>query len=794
MIAVGSQLGPYQILGPLGAGGVGEVFRARDQRLDRDVAIKVLPDRFAQDADRLARFQREAKAVAALAHPNILVLFDFVSDRDVCYAVTELLQGETLRQRLAEAPLPWRKAVEIGASVAEGLAAAHAKGIIHRDLKPGNLFLTADGRVKILDFGLARIEPPTTPSGDTGPYIPAETETGVVMGTVGYMSPEQVRGQPVDARSDLFALGCVLYEMVAGNRAFAAASASEVQAAILRDDPPGLADPRHPVPAKLEQLIRRCLEKKPEGRYQSARDLASELRAMTSDSGGQRPRPIVWLAAAVGLVLALVSTAVLFVVLNHQSGPPDADKAGGPGAAINAVAVLPFEGPGSEPDAEFLGDGISEIIINRLSSLRNLRVRPFSAVTRYKGQNPDPSEVGRELKVQALLTGRVVRQGDRLAVSAQLVDLRDNSLLWGDRYALQFADVFAIQEDIALRISTTLRGRLTGEEERRVAKRHTDNTDAFQSFLRGRHYLNTLNGEDDANRAIASFQQALAQDPDYALAYAGLAEAYYMLSNLYKAPTEVIPEAKKAARKALQLDDTLGEAHAMLGLFLALYDWDWPAAEAEFRRAVELNPGSGTVHLYYGLGLTTAARFADAVAELERAKELDPSSAFLTAYASYALYFAHDYDRAISALGKVVETYPKMWMAYGFLGLCYEQTDNLDKAITLFQTAIQLDDNQEIQACLGHAYGVAGRRDEAQGVLQKMNELAKDHYVSPYNVAMVHLGLGDKEQALRWLQKAAEEHSEWFSYLKVDPRLEPLRTHPRFKELLKRLKSGPAGH
>jgi serine/threonine-protein kinase len=805
MIAVGSQLGPYKILASLGAGGMGEVFRARDVRLDREVAIKILPDQFAQDADRLARFEREAKAVAGLAHPNILVLFDFGTDQGICYAVMELLEGQNFRKRLAAGPLPWRQEVELGVAIAEGLAAAHAKGIIHRDLKPENLFLTADGRVKILDFGVARMEPRTLTGDETGPYQPVETDTGVVLGTVGYMSPEQLRGQHVDARSDIFSLGCVLYEMVAGARPFRAASTSEVQAAILRDTPSPLADAGQAVPAELERVIRRCLEKKPEERFPSARDLAGKLRALLTDVGSprasaasvptvpvvRRRRSRVGVAAGVLLVLAAGVWATIAALLHRANNRPVPDQSDKP--SIEAVAILPFQYRESDPDAEVLGDGISEIIINSLSPLRNPKVRPFSAVARYKGEkNLDVKKVGEELKVQAVLTGHVERQRDQLAVSVALVDLRDNSQLWGNRYTQQFADVFAIQEDIARRISIKLRGQLTNEEEQRVAKRHTDNTEAFQFFLRGRHYLNTSSKEEGAKQAIASFRQALAKDPDYALAYAGIAEAYYWLSNIYKAPTEVIPEAKKAARAALRLDDQLGEAHAMMGLFLALYDWDWPAAEVEFRRAVELNPGSGVVHLYYGLCLNMTGRLADTIAELNRAKELDPSSPFLIAYASFAFYIAHEYDRAIPELEMLVEGNPKYYLAHAYLGLCFEQTREYDKAIAAFRRSTELDDNLEGKAQLGHVYAVARQREEALKVLEKLNELAKERYVSPYNIALLHLGLGDKDQAFDWLQKAAQDHSEWFAYLKVDPRLEPIRTDPRYLNLLRHLKLGPA--
>jgi TolB-like protein/Tfp pilus assembly protein PilF len=717
-----------------------------------------------------------------------------------------LLEGETFRKCLERGPLPWRKVVQVGVDIAEGLAMAHARGIIHRDLKPENLFLTADNRVKILDFGLARMEPQAPSGAETGPYQPADTDTGIVLGTVGYMSPEQLRGQRIDARSDLFALGCVLYEMVSGRRAFHAASASEVQAAILRDDPPLLADAGREVPAGLEGVIRCCLEKQPEKRFSSASDLAVELRALLNHSGHStapvprappapaihRGRPALGIAAAILLVLAIGGGAGWYALRARTGKPPGSGRSDNPSPSIVAVAILPFQYRESDPDAEVLGDGISEIVINSLSPLRNLKVRPFSAVTRYKGQkNLDVKTVGDDLNVQAVFTGHVERQGDRLAVNVALVDLRDDSQLWGQRYTRQFADIFSIQEDIARQISAKLRGQLTGEEEQRVAKRYTNDPQAYELYLRGRHFLNTSINEDGAKRAIASFQQAVKRDPDYALAYAGIAEAHYWLSNVYKAPTEVIPDAKKALREALRIDDKLGEAHALMGLFLAVFDWDYPAAEAEFRQAVEWSPGSATAHLYYGLYLNMVGRYVDAKAEMSRARELDPTSQYLVAYACFGLYLAHEYNQAIQDLEELLANDPKSFLAHAYLGLCYEQQGEFDKAVASLCKATELDDNLEAKAQLGHAYALAGRRQEALKLLEKLTDPSRNRYVSPYNIALIHLGLGDTNEAFAWLDKAVADHSEWIVMLGTDPRLKPLRADPRFARLAQRVKVGP---
>src|SRR5712692_7221079 len=481
-LTVGAKLSPYEILAPLGAGGMGEVYRARDTRLDRDVAIKVLPEHLAKDPQALARFEREAKAVAALSHPNILALYDVGSHQGVSYAVTELLEGETLRARLAQSAVPWRKAVEIGTAVAEGLAAAHSKGLIHRDLKPENIFLTSDGRVKILDFGLARWKP--KPSATTDAAAPTETEAGTVMGTVGYMSPEQIRGTAADAPSDIFSLGCVLYEMVTGQRAFARPTAPEALTAILNEEPPNLADSGKEIPPDLQGIIHHCLEKHVEQRFQSARDLAFALRAAGGASGAgvlaspraRRKRLPRWVLA--GAAVVLLAGGSFFVW-----------RATG-GRAIDSLAVLPFVNVGGDPNTEYLSDGITENLINSFSQLPKLRVVPRNRVFRYKGREADTEKIGRELNVRAVLTGRVVQRGDSLNIQTELVDVAADSQLWGHQYNRKFSEIIPVQEEIAKEVSEKLRLRPTGEEQKRLTKRYTESPEAHQLYLKGRYLWN----------------------------------------------------------------------------------------------------------------------------------------------------------------------------------------------------------------------------------------------------------------------------------------------------------------
>jgi serine/threonine protein kinase len=533
-LLAGTRLGPYEILAPIGAGGMGEVYRARDSRLERDVAIKILPEHLSQNPQALARFVRETKTVAALSHPNLLAIFDTGTENGISYAVTELLDGESLRAGLVRSILPWRKTAEIGAALAEGIAAAHSKGITHRDLKPENIFLTADGRVKVLDFGLARIE-----THQTGADAETQTEAGTVLGTPGYMSPEQVRGIRAGPASDIFSLGCVMYEMLSGRRAFPGQSAAETMSSILRDTPEDLAASGIEIPPELNRLIARCLEKNPQQRCQAASDLAFHLKALLS-------------------------------------GPvPSASR------AIDSIAVLPFTNASRDPDTEYLCDGITESIMNSLARISQLRVTPRSTVFRYKASNADPQAVGRELNVRAVLTGRVMQRSETLIVGTELMDVVAATQLWGERYNRKMADIFEVEEEIARKISESLRMKLTGEEKSRLVKRFTENTEAYQLYLRGRHHW-AKRTPDRVRKGSEYFQQAIEKDPSYALAYSGLADCYSILGVYSILPSkEAFAKAKAAAVAAVAFDDELAEGHTSLGFIKAYLDWDWAGGAKE---------------------------------------------------------------------------------------------------------------------------------------------------------------------------------------------------------------------
>jgi serine/threonine-protein kinase len=773
----GQQLDHYQIFSLLGAGGMGEVYRARDTRLDREVAIKVLPAHLARDSEALARFQREARAVAALSHPNILAIHDFGTDQGISYAVTELLEGETLRECLRRSPLPWRKAVEIGIGVADGLSAAHAKGIIHRDLKPENIFLTTDGQVKILDFGLARVKP-VVPGREISlaSTRPLLTKPGVVMGTIGYMSPEQVRGEETDAPSDIFLLGCVLHEMVTGQRAFARTTAVEELAAILKEDPPEMADSAKRVPPELEYIVSHCLEKKTQDRFQSAQDLAFALRTISIGTGGKGlfPKPVPLFSRGIallagGLLLLLFGVALYLITGSGQS---------------LSLVILPFDNDSSDPDTEYLSDGIAESVINRLSQLPQLRVIPRTTAFSYKRRAIDPKKIGSELGVRAVLTGRAGVRGDILTIQAELVDVATGSQIWGERYNRKFSDIFAVQEGIAREISEKLSLRLTGEQQQRLSKRDTQNPEAYQLYLKGHYHWQSRNPE-GILKGIDYLNQAIAKDPNYALAYADLAAAHILRS--FAPPKEAMPMAREAATMALKLDDTLAEAHTSLAAVSLLYDWNWSAAEREFKRAIALNQNYPTAHQWYAQYLTTMGQHDAALAEIRQALELDPRSLILSRDVGWHYYYARLYDQAIDQARNTLDLDQKFILAHTLTGRAYVKKRMFEAAIEELQKAVAISPGGNNRALLGYAYAAGNRKSEAQQILDALQGLSKEQYISPVYIAAICGEMGDREQAFTWLEKAYADRSGTLILLNVNPMMDSLRADPKFRNLVQRL-------
>jgi len=1018
------RLGRYEIKSQIGAGGMGEVYRARDPRLGRDVAIKVLPAAFSSDGERLTRFKQEARAASTLSHPYVAHIYEIGEADGYSFISMEYVEGETLRQTCAREPMKVSEALHVVVQTAAALAAAHQAGIVHRDIKPENIMLRHDGYVKVLDFGLAKLSEQSGHSLDPEALAQSQfkTDPGVVLGTMTYMSPEQARGLAVDARTDIWSLGVVLYEALSGRAPFAGATGSDVIASILTAEPAESARSRTEVPDELWRVVRKALHKDVGQRYQTAAEMLADLQRVkqrlefetelkrsadiappephgftrqqpvTTTTAGDMPLPpelpttysgqsqscaleiahvlfmdvvgysrlpmsqqttvlrqlvesirrnrefqraeasnrLIRLPTGDGVALAffdspeapvlcalevsfalrehpeikvrmgvhsgpvyrvsdintnqnlaggginiaqrvmdcgdaghiLVSRAVadvldqlsgwkeklhdlgkaevkhgvrvhLFNLYTDQVGNPEVPEklrsapdnregdvaAPSEGAAadssatksgtgslnssqssplsgkrrlrktIDSLAVLPFVNVNSDPNADYLTDGITESVINSLSQLPKLRVVSRNTVFRYKGQEVNPQVIGLELGVRAVFTGRVRQLNERLIISTELVDVSNDAQLWGEQYNRTFSDIFEVQEEISREISEKLRLKLSGEQKKKLTKRHTDSAAAYQTYLKGRYYWNKRSLE-GLQRGVEYFQQAIALDPNYALAHAGLADSYALLGAVeYGAlpPSEAMQKGRAAAVRALQLDDALAEAHASLG-YIKIFYWDWQEAEKEYRRAIELNPNYSTAHHWYGHYLTAMGRFSEALVELQRAQELDPLSLAISAGMGWHFYLTRQNKRAIEEYRKTLEMDPNFYMARFLLGLAYEQEAMYEEALAEYHLAEQLSGGSlAMRAAPAHAYAMLGRRDEAQRVLDEIQGLSSHSYVSPYHIASIYTALGSPEQAFDWLRRACDNRSEGLIWLAVDPILDSLRDDPQFADIKRRV-------
>jgi TolB-like protein/Flp pilus assembly protein TadD len=789
-LSAGARLGPYEVLAPLGAGGMGEVYRALDTRLDREVAVKVLPERLAEDPSALSRFEREAKALAALSHPNVLTILDFGREGRIAYAVTELLEGETLRTRLLRARMSWREAAELASEIADGLSAAHSRGIVHRDLKPENVFLTGSGRPKILDFGLARRERLADPTGDKKePTRTQETEPGALMGTVGYMSPEQVSGLAADARSDIFSLGCMLFEMVTGSRPFAGRTGAETLAAILRDDPADPPSGGRPVPAELAGVIRHCLEKRPEQRFQTARDLTFALKSVVAGTPARAPAPplspvargrsrsAVYAAAAAAIVVA----AVLLVVWRDLPGR---------GGAVHSVAVLPFQNVSGDPAEDYFVDGMTEELIANLAKVGKLRVISRTSAMQYKGTKKMLPQIARELNVDSIVEGSVLRSGQRVRITVQLIRAATEENLWAESYEKDLTDVLAVQAEAARSIVDGIQVLLTPEEGKRLANARPVDPEAYDAYLKGRFYWSKFTG-DDYQTAIGFFQKAIEKDPTYAPAYAGLANAYRALAfEGLVPPGEGMPKAEAAAKKAAALDNTLAEVHFALGMN-RLAKWDHQTCLEELEKALALSPHDSIIRRFYAQSLSRVSRWDEAVAEGKRAQGLDPLSVETNRALGSVFYWAGRNEEALRQYRKTIELDPKDARLHGHLADVYARKGMYAEAIAEQQKYLSLSGDDEAARDLGRDFASSGYPAAMKGLYRKtlefLEEAGKYAYVSPVHFAVLHAQLGEKDAAFASLEKAFEERQPWLGQVNNDPQFEPLRSDPRFAPLIRRV-------
>ena len=798
----GTRLGPYEIVSLVGAGGMGEVYRARDPRLARDVAVKVLPEEFLEGEEGRKRFEREARALASLNHPNVAAIHSFEeipgSSPSSCrhILVMELLEGTTLRDRLDSGPIVQRQVVDYALQIAKGLAAAHEKGIIHRDLKPENLFVSKDGHLKILDFGLARrTDPEKTGDETSAPTESKYTEPGTVVGTVGYMSPEQVRGLPVDHRSDIFSFGAILYELLSGRKAFRRDTPADTMSAILKEEPRELSESGRNISPSLDRVVKHCLEKDRDNRFHSARDIAFALReaghlSMPVPASGALPqkrtlRPPAWALALVGAVALLVA-----LLVGDVGGLRRRLSRGAAATRIESIAVLPLANLSGDPQQQYFADGMTEELISDLAKVSALRVTSRTSVMRYKGSTKSLPEIAKELGVDAVVEGSVTRSGSQVKITAQLIDAVKDRHLWADSFQRELKDVLALQGEAARAIAREIGVRLTPQERSRLADRKTINPEAYEAYLKGNYHLFRRTAP-DARKSLEYFQQAVEKQPDYALAYAGMAEAYETAAGSAQgalSPREAFPRAKAAAMRAVELDSTLAEPHVSLAWSSFVFDRDWATAENQFQRALRLNPNYPTAHQSYAMFLSRMGRFDEALREIRRGQELDPVSLAGNTMMGIVLHLARRDDEAIPWFRRVLAMDPSFLRAHFGLGHALVHKKRHEEAIAEFQKAVELSGGGAAQlGALGYAYALANRRAEALEIAEKLKERSREHYVPPAMVSIIYSGLGDKDQAMSWLERANEERDPWLTGLKVEPMFDSLRSDPRFLDLVHRV-------
>jgi eukaryotic-like serine/threonine-protein kinase len=824
---------------------MGDVYLCEDtNQHNRKVALKVLPPELTKDESRLHRFKQEARAVLALNHPNILTIFEIGAADSTHYIATEFIEGETLRQCLWRNPLKVDEALGIAIQIAMALEAAHAASIIHRDIKPENIMLrpdrfVRDRFVKVLDFGLAKLTEREEAVADPDAVtmsVSYYTSPGSILGTTGYMSPEQAQGEKADARTDIFSLGVVIYEMVAGRQPFTGPTESHVKVSIIDHEPTPLTKHSGDVPKQLERIVSKALAKDRTKRYQTITDFKLDLEQLreelllstiepreriTSDGAihatqemsvdlpgsnsgrsaslanqtgtsaehaGQTVRRHMVPLIAAGLVLLAITGAVIYRLI--------------PQRPINSVAILPFSNDSGDSNVEYLSDGLTESIIRSLSQLPSLKIMSRNAVFRFKGSHTDPQEIGRTLNVGAVLVGRLVKVDDRLVIRTELIDVSDGSQLWGAEYNNNPQDLLTIQEEISRKISEKLRLRLTGEDQARLGKRYTEDTEAYQLYLKGRYFWNKRD-EAGLRNGIKYFKDAEEKDPNYALAYSGLADSYALLCDIgVVPPVAEMPKAKSAAQKAVDIDPNLAEGYTSRAFVKLAYDWDWLGAESDFKKAIELNPKYATAHQWYASYLVQMGKLDRAKHEIEQAQQLDPLSPIISSNAGFYSYLQRNYDDAIKQYQQTLEMDNQFWVAHHYLGLAYAKKGMHREAIDELRLLLKspgtgpikdgaIEADPEVSASLGFVLANAGQTNEADEILRRLKALSNKRYVSPLYLAIVATGLKNNDLAINYLSSAFANRHPGLVLIRVDPIFDGLRNDPRFQELTKKFEPMP---